>query len=319
MPTIRAAARTALLTAAISACAHAPAGRPPAPAAECFVADSAAAAASPDTVYAIGLPPAPGDLAARDCAGNVLPTVPSPVVVDDSVPPGTDLRDVLDHGLPTASGRLPDVVVTRDPEVLAYAARRRAYRSVPLTWDRTYAVIELATDSVIAAPSAAERDALARDAVQADVRGAVTPFPWSGDSACAGATPSPLPALPPVLGYAAGDPIARQLAERIVALATAGVPPGWIPRALTRPAARMRPVERNAMIDRLGAQRIGAAVTFFDRDMPIGCGAGHAIPAGYSAVPLVDSRAHALVRRGSGVTFYITNDGTLRFVRGRAP
>lgn len=314
MPTLRTRVRTALLAAAVSACAHAPAASAPAPASPCFVADSAAA---PDTVYAVGARDEQAGLPPRDCAGNPIPPLDPAVVVFGGVPPGTDLRDVLDRGMPDAGGRLPDVVVTRDPEVLAYAARRGEYLSVPLAWDRTYVLLVPATDTAPAIPLPAERDELGRDAVQADVRGALPPLPWPGQGACPGPAGVP-PAMPPaVLAYAAGDPVARQLAERVVALATPLARPAWIPSGLARRLPRTRPAPRDSIANLLAAWHAAAALTYYDRMPGIACDSLGPVPPGYAAVPLVDSRAHALVRRGSGVAFYITNDGGLRFVRGR--
>ncbi|MDE3127837.1 MAG: hypothetical protein KGL38_07515, partial [Gemmatimonadota bacterium] len=189
--------------------------------------------------------------------------------------------------------------------------------SVPLAWDRTYALLVPAADSTIAIPSPAERDEMARDAVQADVRGATLPLPWPGEGACPGPAGSPPANTPAVLAYAAGDAIARQLAERVVALASPGARPAWIPGWLARQMARTRPAPRDSIAALLATWRAGAAVTYFARVPQFPCDSLGAVPPGYAAVPLVDSRAHALVRRGSGVAFYVTDDGGLRFVRER--
>ncbi len=315
MPTLRGSARAALVATAISACTHAPAAGAPAPASACFVADSAGT--PPDTVYAIGATDEQGQAPPLDCAGTPIPPLAPAVVHFGGVPMGTDLRDVLDRGMPDAGGRLPDVVVTRDPELLAYAERRGEYRSVPLVWDRTYVLLVPAADSMVAIPSPADRDELARDAVRADARGAEPPLPWPGEHACLGPSAAPAPSPPAVLAYAEGDPIARQLAARIVALANPAAQPAWIPGRLARQMARARPAPRDSIAHLLAAGRVAGAITYFSRVPRIACDSLGPVPPGYAAVPLVDSRAHALVRRGSGVAFYMTDDGGLRFVRQR--
>jgi len=310
--------------AALGACASAPGGTPAgtagtpgmSPVASCYVADSAAAPV--DTVHVIGPPLRDGLPASTDCAGSPMPATTPPPVVFDTLPAGTDLRDVLDRGLPGADGRRPDVVITRDPDVLAYAARRDDYTSRALPWDRTYALLAPAADSTPVALTAGERDALARDAVQADARGAEPPFPWAGDSSCT--TPATAARnTAAVLGYAAGDPVARQLAERVVALAASGSRPAWIPPELARASLRIRAISSSSIEGALSAGTIAGAISAFYREPPFTCGEPGPVPPGYAAIPLVDSRAHVLVRRGSGVAFYIAHDGQLRFTRRPAP
>ena len=318
MPSFRVSAIAALLAAGLSACAHAPAAVTAAPrplSESCLHADSSAP--PPDTVYAVGVPSADSSAPATDCAGSMVAAARLPIVVSVTLPPRTDLRDVLDRGLP-GSGRLPDVVVTRDPEVLAYAARRGGFLSVPLAWDRTYVLIAPVTDSAAAVPPPAARDEMARDAVQADVRGAIPPLPWPGDGACSGPAATPPPMLPAALAYAAHDAIARQLAERVVALATPGARPAWVPSGLARQMARAQAAPRDSIANLLLTWRVGAAVTYYDRVPALACGAAGAVPPGFAAVPLVQSRATALLRIGSGAAFYVMGDGTLRMVRWRA-
>ena len=122
---------------------------PPLPAAwsvpACYIADTSTATA--DTLYIVhaqsmqdgaapterGATPleqsaASTASAARDCAAldDRPSTLNSPVVIPLSVPNDMDLRDVLDLGVVSADGRrvMPDVVVARDPDVIAYARRR---------------------------------------------------------------------------------------------------------------------------------------------------------------------------------------------------
>lgn len=247
----------------------------------------------------------------------------SPVVDTVAVPRGVDLRDFLDRGLPAAAGTpRADVLVTRDPDVLSYAAQLGTYRSIALPWDRTYALVAPRFDSSAVPPTADERSALARDAVQADARGAQPPFWWETDTTCATGTPRYSAGAPRIIGYPADDPIARQLAERIVALAGAPQTPPWIPSALSSPAAgplRTVGFAPTALNDALASGQIAAFVSGIPRGRPAECAGSARIPAGALLVPLVDSRAHALMRRGSGASFVIGSDGVLRFVPRPTP
>lgn len=324
-PHARSLAAVAAALAALGACASATGGTPGGtagtpgmiPLTSCYVADTAVSPV--DTVHVMGPPIRDLPFALMDCDGSPMPATTPPPVVFDTLPAGTDLRDVLDRGLPGTDGRRPDVVVTRDPDVLAYAARRDDYTSRALPWSRTYALLAPSADSTAATPTAEERDALARDAVQADARGAEPPLPWTGDSSCITPATSVTPRGPAVLGYSAGDPIARQLAERVVALAASGQRPAWIAAALARASLRIRAVPSDSIDGALTAGTIAGAITAYYREPPLMCGELGPIPPGYAAIALVDSRAHVLVRRGSGAAFYIAHDGQLWFTRRPAP
>jgi hypothetical protein len=292
----------------------------PARASCALVADSGVA--SPDTIWFIAEPGAPA-WAAGTLTG-CSDAVPGawPAVDSIAVPRGGDLRDFLDRGAPTGSAPRVDVAVTRDPDVLSYAAQLGTYRSVALPWDRTYTLVAPRFDSSAATPTTNERDALARDAVQADARGALPPFWWETDTACATGTPRFSPGAPRIVGYPADDPIARQLAERIVALAGAQPAPAWIPSALAAPTAgplRTAGFAPTALDDALASGQIAAFIAAFPRARPAACGVVARIPSGALILPLVDSRAHALLRRGSGAAFLVDADGALRFVANPTP
>ena len=251
------------------------------------------------------------------CADTVSGT--PPVVDSVAVPRGADLRDFLDRANPEPGAPRVDVLVTRNPDVLSYAAQLGNYRSVALPWDRTYALVVPRFDSttITPTPTPEQRDALARDAVQADARGAQPPFWWEHDTTCATGTPRWPVGAPRIVGYAADDPIGRQLAERIVALASPGNTPSWIPAVLTSPtqgSPRTMPFAPAALNDALASGQVAAFVTALPRTPPAVCSPAVRVPAGATVVPLVDSRAHAIVRRGSGAAFSVANDGTLRFV-----
>ncbi len=83
-----------------------------------------------------------------------MATVRGLVIVTESPDPDADLRDVLDRGLPAAHAPRPDVVVTRDPIVLSYAARAPGYFTVTLPYDRTYVLVSADSD---VAPAVAGR------------------------------------------------------------------------------------------------------------------------------------------------------------------
>jgi hypothetical protein len=237
-------------------------------------------------------------------------------LITETPAPETDLRDVLDRGLPATHAPRPDVVVTRDPNVLAYATSSADYFTVALPYDRTYVLA--AIDPATAIPSQADREALARDAVMADTRGATPPFAWLSPTCTALAA---RPTAPPksVVAYASGDAIARQLAERIVALASARERPAWLPASVASSGAALRvaAIAADSIAIAIATGRAVAAVVALRRDPRTRCGTP-AVPLAWQAVPLVDSRAHVIVRRGSGAAFIIGVDGTLRFVR-RAP
>ena len=151
-------------------------------------------------------------------------TLAGPVPLEMRVVAG-DPRDALDQGV--------DLLVTSDPAVIDYATAGAAFRAVPLPWSRTWlvalgaGVAAPATGTPAGAPPAvswaprAALAALARDAVRADARPAEEP---TEPPACV----PPDARFPPVAPEAAraarvvyrlGDPVARSLAERIVALA----------------------------------------------------------------------------------------------------
>ncbi len=280
----------------------------------CIVADTSAIAR--DTLYTIGVETHGDDAATTECERHV--TSATPVIITEAPGPDADLRDILDRGLPAAHLPRPDVVVTRDPNLLAYAASSAEYFTVALPYDRTYFLV--AVDSASPAPSRVERDALARDAVTADARGAAPPFASINDTTClvvfARASPPPRS----VVAYPAGDAVARQLAERIVALARARARPAWLPASLASggAASRVAAIDIGSAADALLGGRAAAAIVAIPRDPHTECGTSdNSFP--WRGVPLVDSRAHAIVRRGSGAAFVIGAYGTLRFIRRSAP
>lgn len=194
---------------------------------------------------------------------------------------GLDPRDALDRGA--------DLVITRDPAVVDYVANRAEFTTFPLPWSRTYALLQ---------PAAAERIAmlgqdsvggsLARDVAQADARTAEAPF-WWRSRLCPYIEPSyvvPRPFASRIV-YPRDDKVARGLAERIVALAR--------DTAQLR-AAGLAPREFDAA---LRNQQDRGYVLGLSRQVLSPCHELFALPHGARIEPLIDTRAHAIVRRGA--------------------
>ena len=106
------------------------------------------------------------------------------------------------------------------------------------------------------------------------------------------------------MGYDANDVVAQQLAERIVALASNPARPTWIPMQVTRVA----PIATDSIATAVSTGRASAVVTSFPRGQVTAC-----------AAPLVETRAHAIIRRGSGAAFIVGADGGISFSKRRAP
>ncbi len=130
-----------------------------------------------------------------------------------------------------------DVMVTCDPTVIDYAASRPQLLTGALPWDRTYVLLsttrvqELKRGGKVGTISSDLSDGLAQDAVRSDARGYRPPSWWEDLRGCGelsnavsryAAVPQgadSLSGLRRVL-YDLDDPVARDLAGRIVALAT---------------------------------------------------------------------------------------------------
>ena len=220
-----------------------------------------------------------------------------------------DLRDLLDESV--------DLLVTRDRAALEYAATLPQFESVPLAWQRTEVLLSPGRSR--GSPSFLPDDssqALATDAVRGEARGATAPFWWHGVDRCE--TPSP-PVQEPAsrlsgrVVYDASDSAARDLAERLVGLASASASGSGILAALLpdRPrrsfqraagltgeslaqarrrggdAAYVMSLEKHQIDPCLGLQGVKERAPWLDPR---------------TIVPLVDTRLRAIVRRGhSGI------------------
>ena len=196
--------------------------------------------------------------------------------------PGVDPRDLLDSGTAGAGGPA-DILVSRDPIVLSYARARPDLTVLPLAWDRVHAaVITDPTRSRINA-SPALRESLARDAVRADARAADRWYPWSG-LAC-GADHAPPSVVRPRVAYVRGDATGREIAERLVALdrsvSAAELDSAVMAEALANGRDAVYVIELPAQAAEHDA-----------------CALLPARAAQSAIVPLVETRAHAIVREG---------------------
>ena len=223
--------------------------------------------------------------------------VPTLGMVARIAAPSADERNVLDPGSSTAV----DLLFSRDPATIEYARGRPEWRVVPLPPDRRY---HLLTPVPVVEPPAVGASLI--EAVRGDASEPAGPAWWStGD--CDGRPDAPLPPGPPraEIGFLAGDPVARALAERMVAL---GIPP-------TPPPTRLRavPLDSSALAAAINEGRVAAAVVADPTEAPLGC-----LPRPWSTharfrYPLLETRAHLIVRRDLG-PLTVDRDGTARFL-----
>ncbi|MFL5496711.1 MAG: hypothetical protein ACJ8DC_20205 [Gemmatimonadales bacterium] len=200
-------------------------------------------------------------------------------------PAGPDPRDALD--------RWADLLVTTDPVLLEYAVRRTEFSTLPLPWSRTYVLVvpagHPAPRLMSGADSAGFRAALARDVVRVESRGAEPPFWWETSAAC-DSSAQPADGSAAATGgsvvYSNGDRVARDLAERVVALAG--------DRTLL---ARGAPPSELSDRVRTGSDR--AYVLALPRNALVPCRERAGLPPGAVILPLVDTRSSAILRRGS--------------------
>jgi hypothetical protein len=200
-----------------------------------------------------------------------------------------DPRDLLDAAAAGAAGPA-DVLVTRDPSTIAYARARSEFTVAPLDWDRVHAaiVIDPARTRIAATPEL--RASLARDAVRADARAAEPPYPWQ-TAACEGRGPRhPSPARRVV--YRRGDPVGRDIAERLVAMDGSVTAAALADDSLSAAVAVGADAVYIAMLPVRADSTVAA-------DVGGPCSAVPARPAGTFIVPLVETRAHAIVRSGT--------------------
>lgn len=190
-----------------------------------------------------------------------------------------DARDPLDAGA--------DLVVTRDQRAIAYAGSRADLLPVPLAWDRIY---------VLVSPSAIPV-ASVRDAVRGDSRAPAAPFWWADSPLCTSHELSGTNLPRTRLVIPAGDPVARDLAARIVA----GTP--GIVVAPADSATLGRSMDRG-----LDAGYLVALPRVAPPTCPV-----TPWPAGWTVTPLAETRPYAILRRGA-VRISADADGLFRVI-----
>jgi hypothetical protein len=242
-----------------------------------------------------------------DRSSDSVPPVfadPSLALVTDSGPAvGTtftlrritgDPRDALDGGA--------DVLLGDDPELLAYARSRSELVVHPLPWSRIYALAippgQRGFEDLIPADSAAFRAGLARDAVRVDARAAAGAYWWGDADACPEVEESPTTTVRGlwVTAQEWNDPVARAIAERLVALSS-------MPMRVTSGLA----------IPAIHSEHGRAYVVPLPRTALVPCREIAAWPAGATVVPLIETRRSVVVRRGVP-PLTVEFDGRLRAV-----
>ena len=215
---------------------------------------------------------------------------PGPVVAFRVVANG-DARDALEGGA--------DLVIARSSTVLEYASGRPGLTSYPLPWARTYVMLQPPGSPPLLAVNT-ERPAFALDAVEADARPAES-LSWLNETAsCRSDHPVGLGAAPVRVVYQQGDAVARALAERMVAVADPGK--GWRTLGLPQPEFA-RSLERGGE---------AAYVLAVPRRTLAPCRERDGWPAGARIQPLIETRAHAIIRDGVPPVA-VDWDGMLRF------
>jgi hypothetical protein len=176
--------------------------------------------------------------------------------------------------------------VTRDRATIEYSANLGDLVSLPLPWDRAY-VMAAPQGSEVVAVTAGESDwtrAVRGTARKPEGEG------WWEAGHCRGEESA---APGPGLRYVAGDATARELAERVAAL-----------------AARHGITVAPAPADLMSAAG-GSSIVALPLARPASCAGVPAIPASWRVIPLVETRAHVIMRRGTAVL--VTDpDGGLR-------
>jgi Bacterial extracellular solute-binding proteins, family 5 Middle len=219
------------------------------------------------------------------------------------VAPG-DPRDLLDDGV--------DLLLTRDPATLEYAATLPHLQLVPLAWQRTYVLLTPGRSR--SSPSLTEeaRQALANDAVRGEARGAQGPFWWETLPDCEVPLPSSQnqSAPTPRVVYEGNDAAARDLAERFVGLVRASSPAATAVLDVLLPDRPRRTFQRATGLTGEALARARRLATDAGYIVPVDsrpldpCGDLHAMLDSArwldpeTIVPLVETRLQAIVRRG---------------------
>ncbi len=257
--------------------------------------------------------------------GNSTPGKTPPLLFQAE--PDADRRDILDRGA--------DFLITSSPAAIQYARTQIDRMSIPLPWTRRYVLLLTAHDTDGGGSDCSDpdlrplRDALAM-AVHTEARGAEGPCWWRSDST--GARPDPrVRARSRQILYRTGDATARELAERIVALAAPGREEpaaaalrGAAPELFEGGGWNAGGVDSIDFAERLERGSEGAYIIALPR-VPAWPAAARAslraaapwlASAGgtHALLPLVDTRETLLIRRERGIPrMTILHDGTVIF------
>jgi extracellular solute-binding protein (family 5) len=228
---------------------------------------------------------------------------------------GGDARDAIDGGA--------DVVVTADPATIDYARTLPSLTTLALPWSTTY-VLAAPGDVHIAAASFG-------DAVREETRAAESPEWWQGITGCEfdiPSTPPPSVTRDDRIAYDAGDDVARQLANRLVAL---GVAPAAARMSTSAFADALRSGSESAYVVAVPARSLAPCVDaalllpripWLGSDPDALSSAFHrsSVPPFHrsSVIPLVDTRQHAIVR-SDRVRATVDWEGTLHFAAPHRP
>jgi hypothetical protein len=216
--------------------------------------------------------------------------------------PAIDFRFLLQRDPRDALDRDVDLVVTRDPLLVEYVSSRSEFSIHPLPWSRTYALLEPAKEPGGLAGSlnlADIKSSLAKDVVRTGARAAEPPYWWSDLASCPAGSSRPAGSPSSRVAYRQDDEVAQGLAERIVALA---------PTAEGLRAAGLD-AEAFAAAVRGGADR--AYIIGLPRKSLAPCRDRPVWPEGARLVPLIDTRAYAIVGDGAP-PLQVEWDGTVR-------
>lgn len=232
---------------------------------------------------------------------------------------GADARDAIDAGV--------DVLVGADAAAVRYAGTRPELASIPLPWLRTYAlavpsraprtVADVLSSSGDSAGSF--RASLARDAVRAEARPAAGGGWWSDVEGCESSRPNqPVPngasQRQARIAYRADDQVARELADRLVALGRHAVATPLSPSEFARSLRNGGELAYIVAIPRVSLAPCHDVAGLLSI-APWLSDAGARV-ASDAITPLVDTRERAIVNRAR-VSATIDWDGALRL--GRTP
>jgi hypothetical protein len=212
------------------------------------------------------------------------------------VEPDSDPRDALDAGA--------DMLVTRDPRLVDYGSSRGEFTPFPLPWSRTYVLVhsgEQLAEMTVDVSALSVRSSLARDAVPASARAAEPPYWWIDRAQCPDTARTPSGTRSSRVVYDKDDDVARRLAERVVALARTGS------------ALRAVGLETEAFARAVEGGSDRAYVVGLPRQSMVPCRDAFRWPAGARVLPLIDTRAYAIVRKGAP-PLTVDWDGTIRLL-----